>query len=98
MSADDGIDRAGTTTMRAANAQALINDGNGRGDKFGQRHNFPSQQVGQPPYSFFTTRRAEINRHLTFNHGGGKWPTAGITTLSTLCLREQVIDLLDEVA
>jgi len=98
MRADNGVDRAGTSTMRAADAQGLVNNGNCGSNGFRERYDVPSEQVGKPPNRLFAARRAEIDCGPAFNNGSSVWPTAGIAALSALRLWEKVIDLFNEIA
>jgi hypothetical protein len=95
---NDGIDRAGISTMRATDAQCLVDDGDGRRDGFCERNNIPAEQVGQSSHCLLTPWRAEVNGRLTLNHSSGVWPTTRIAALRALRLWKKIIDLLHDIA
>ena len=86
--------------MRAADTQGLVNDSNGPTCKrrLCQWQNFFTKCCGQPSDRIVTAGRAEINRDAVINQCLGIRPATRESALCTLCLRKQVIDLIDELA
>ena len=87
--------------MRAANAQHLINKCDRIAHIFPagrfERYDVAAQQAGQPSHSIFASGRAQVNFYAIVHDCSGIWPASGVSTLSTLCLRQQPIHFRNEV-
>jgi hypothetical protein len=87
--------------MRAANAQQLINKCDRithifPGGRF-ERYDVADQQAGQPSHSIFATGRAQVNFCAIVHDCCCIRPASGVSTLSTLCLRQQPIHFRNEI-
>jgi hypothetical protein len=87
--------------MRAANAQHLINERNRiahifPGGSF-ERYDVAAQQAGQSSHSIVAAGRAQVNFYAIVHDCSCIWPASGVSTLSTLCLRQQPIHFRNEV-
>ena len=96
--ADDRVDRADVAAVHAADAQGFVDNGNCGLQLFGQWYRFAAQQTGETLNGGVATRRAEVNRGRALDDGRRVRVATRIPTLCTLCLWEEVINLLHEVA
>jgi hypothetical protein len=96
--ADDSIDRASVAAVCTTDAKALVNYGNATCDccLFSQWQDFLAQQARQSPYGLVTARRTEIYGDAVLDNSRSVRAAPWITTLGALCLRQQVVDLLNE--
>ena len=97
VSTDDRIDRAGFATVRTADTQRFVDDRDRGINARGKRNDLPSEKVRQSSHGFFTARWTEVDRCGAIDDGRRKRATARITALRTLSLRQQFIDLFNEV-
>jgi hypothetical protein len=95
---DDRVDRAGITAVVATDARSLVNNGNRWYDALGQRYGLFAEESCQSANRVITAGRAQVDCGRTLDNGGRIRPAAWITALGALRLRQQVIDLLHEVA
>jgi hypothetical protein len=84
--------------MCAADAKALVDHSNATLKRrlFRQRQNFRTKQLSQAPHGLVATRRAEIYADAILDNSGSVRSAPRIAALGALCLRQQVIDLLDK--
>lgn len=95
--AQNRIDRTGLNTLCATNALVFPDVGN-RGLSFDsvfcvEGLGLDIEQIGQRLNRVFTAGRAFVNG-ISVGDRFGIRPATGITTLSTLCLRENTVDLI----
>jgi len=96
---ENGIDRTGLNALGAANALVFTDKGNSGYGFFGavfgvQRLRFYAEQIGQRLNRPFAAGRAFIDL-FTAGNGFGVGLTTRIAALTTLGLRQQVVDLID---
>ena len=95
----NGIYRAGLDTERTTNATIFIYYGQCLGffntTFFIQWFGFYIQQIGQRLNSGFTTRGSTIDINFTGSNRFSIGATSSKTALSTLCLRQNFIDLIN---
>jgi hypothetical protein len=87
-----------TAAMKAADASGFVDNRNSRHNAFRQRHDVFAKQAGKAANRVVATRWAEVNRRCPIDNCGGVWSATRISTLRTLCLRQQFIDLIHELA
>lgn len=97
LGAHDRIDRANVTAMNATDTERFIDHGNGRVRGFRERQRVSAQQVRESLHGRLATRRTQIDRDGVIDDGRCIGPTAGVSALCALRLRQQFIDLLDEI-
>jgi hypothetical protein len=95
--ADDGVDRAGIAAMKAADAVGFVNDGNGPGHGCDERQRIPAEKASEATNRLVAAGRAKIDGCGTVDDGLRVWAATGVATLRALRLRQEFIDLFDEI-
>ena len=86
--------------MQAADTQGFIDDG----DRSLKRLFFSEWQYTgsklrcEASNRIVTARRAQVDRNTVVDDGLGVWATPRVSALSTLGLREQIVDLFNELS
>jgi hypothetical protein len=96
---NNGIDGTRATAVGAADAKSFINDGNtasGSGLVHKRQYVF-TQQAGETLNRILAARRAKVDCNVGLDDGRRVRPATRIATLRALSLRQQFIDLLDEL-
>ena len=99
MRANDRIDRAGGAAMCTSDTAIFVNECNAArlGSLLDQWQDIFAEQISQPAHCLVAAWRAEIDRHTVVDNRGGIRAAARVTALRTLCLRQQIVYLLNEV-
>ena len=84
--------------MHAADARALVDNGDRRQYRLGQGQNLFAKQSGKPFNGFLSARRAQVDRGASVDDGLCVGPAARKAALRTLRLWQQVIDFFNQVA
>jgi hypothetical protein len=95
---DDGIDRANIPAIGAADAKCLADhceSGLFRRD-LGKRDRITAEEIGEPLHGFVPARRAQVDGCVILDDCKGIRAATGIAALRTLCLRQQLVDLLNQ--
>ena len=94
-----GVHRTGLDTDCATDTKIFIDDRDRQRLFFAivwiKRFDIAAEQVGQSLNRRFATGRAAVDIRLTRCYRFSVWPAAWKVALSTLCLWQQVVDLLD---
>ena len=100
MCSDDGINRTCGDAMCAANAKRFVDDGHRSLGccLLGQRNNILAKNFGNIAYGFLSAGRTEVDCFTGINNGVSVGTTTRVAALSTLRLRQEIIDCLDNVA
>ena len=98
MCADDRVDRARIAAVIAADASGLVDDSDRRCDCLCERYGFAAEQAREALDRVLPAGWAQVDRRVFVNHGGRVRSAAWVAALCTLCLRQELIDLLHEAA
>jgi hypothetical protein len=95
---DNGIDGAGIAAMHATNTKRFVNNGNGplKRSLLRQWQWFGAKQCCKSPDSLIAAGRAQVNRGFSVDDRLRIGAATRVTTLRALCLRQDLIDLVDE--
>lgn len=95
--ADNSVDGAGVAAMKAANTTRLVDYRNrGIQDCLERQHVAP-QSSGKPAYRRVAARWAKIDWSVMLDDCSGIGTTPGKSTLCTLRLWQQLVDLFNKV-
>jgi hypothetical protein len=98
---DDGVHRAYVSAVGATDAKGLVDKGDrchhiGSGGP-GERHRIATEKTRQTLYRVFAPGRAQIYRCRVVHDCHGVRPASRISTLGTLRLWQQFVDLRNDV-
>lgn len=97
--AGDGINRTRCPTMCATDTERFIDNGDlDNGGRFDQWLGISAKKPGQARDRDVTTRRTQVDRSAAVNDGLRVGAATGVTTLRTLSLWQQCVDLVNDLS